>query len=194
MKQKLSSILAVLCMSAFTVESAAGPYGPENRALEQAVKPVVYTTPAKKIVANVAGSASGKTVLEGYIALTLTAANEENDTLTGTFIFSITDAVRQQVATRSGKPLNTIPANVFKKDTIARFRAGTSCPVAHLDIERQELELAGLKLTIDRIRLDVLETQEQIPQLVCSWTRQINTKRPRRGIIAALNRLIAPEQ
>jgi hypothetical protein len=54
--------------------------------------------------------------------------------------------------------------------------------------------LAGLKLTIDRIRLDVLETQEQIPQLICSWTRQINTKRPRPGIIAALNRLIAPEQ
>jgi hypothetical protein len=42
--------------------------------------------------------------------------------------------------------------------------------------------------------LDIHETPEQMNQLFCSWTRQINAKRQRRGIIAAINRLIQPEE
>jgi hypothetical protein len=131
--------------------------------------------------------------IHGYAALTVTYAND-NDTITGTFILSFSDDARQKIAEIAGKPLNSIPANILKKDIVAVFQSGTSCPVVHLKINGMELEIAGVKATINRTVLDMVETQDQVPQLICSWTRQINTKRQRRGIIAAVNRLISPEQ
>jgi len=52
----------------------------------------------------------------------------------------------------------------------------------------------GAKLSFDNLLLDVYEKPDQLSQLFCSWTRQINAKRQRRGIISAINRLIVPDK
>ena len=122
----------------------------------------------------------------------LTAANND-DTLTGTLIFTISNEGRKKIAQASGKWLNSIPASVTQKGVVAGFRRGAACPVVNLEIGAMELDVAGVKLSFNRIVLEVIETSGEVPQHICAWTRQINTGRPRRGVIASLNRLIAVE-
>ena len=75
----------------------------------------------------------------------------------------------------------------------ATFRSGTACPVLHLQVRALEIEVVGTKLGFDQLTLDVYETPVQITQLFCNWTRQINVRRARRGIVAAINRLLVGE-
>jgi hypothetical protein len=51
----------------------------------------------------------------------------------------------------------------------------------------------GAKLSFKRLVVDVIETPQEVQQHFCFWTRQINANRPRRGVIASLNRLITVE-
>jgi hypothetical protein len=76
----------------------------------------------------------------------------------------------------------------------ARFQKGTSCPTIHLDIPPVELEVAGLTMKIDRTALDIVESPHQMSQYFCAWARQINAHRQRLPIIAAINRLLKPEE
>jgi hypothetical protein len=157
---------------------------------------MVYTTLPKTSVAKLTSilQSGGPAFHEirGKATFTLTAANTD-DTLTGTLIFTIPNEARQKIAQASGKPLNSIPASVAQKDVIAGFRRGAACPVVNLIIGATELEVAGVKLSFKRIVVDVIETPAEVPQHICAWTRQINTGRPHRGVIASLNRLIAIE-
>ena len=157
---------------------------------------LVYTTLPKNSVAKLKStSQSGGTAvheIRGKVTFTLTTANDD-DTLTGTLIFSIANEARQKIAQASEKPLNSIPASVAQKDVVAGFRRGAACPVVNLEIRAMELDVSGVKLSFNRIVVDIIETPGAVPQHVCAWTRQINTGRPHRGVIASLNRLIAVE-
>src|SRR5262245_8107217 len=154
---------------------------------------VIYTTPFKTSVAKLKLGGSGDFEVRGKAALTLTAANYD-DTVVGTLNYYIPEEARKKIAEASGQPLTSLPIYVVRKDVAASFRKGTSCPLISLEIGATELDVAGVKLSFDRVVVNVLETREEVPQHFCVWTRQINANRQRRGVIASLNRLITVEQ
>ena len=153
---------------------------------------VVYTTPPKTSVAKFKLGESEAREIRGKVTFTLTAAKYD-DTVVGTLVFTIPEEARKKMAEASGEPLTSIPAIVAQKDVAAGFRKGTSCPVVSLEIGATEMNVAGAKLSFDRVVVNVIETHEEVPQHFCVWTRQINANRHRRGIIASLNRLITAE-
>ena len=158
-------------------------------------KPVVFTTTPKLVSAKLQLSDGSSFAIRGRASLTVTSANE-NDTLTGTLVYTLPDDVRQKIARATGKTLKDIPSGTTLKDISTNFRRGTACPLVRLEVSVKEAGIngaGGAKLQFDRVVLDIHETPEQMNQLFCSWTRQINSKRQRRGIIAAINRLIQPE-
>lgn len=153
---------------------------------------VVYKTPPKTSVARLQPGGSGAYEVRALVTFTLTAANYD-DTVVGTLVFTIPEDARKKIAEVSGAPLTSIPASVARKDVVAGFQKGTSCPVVNIDIGAMELDVGGTKLPFDRVVVAVIETPEEVPQHFCVWTRQINANRKRRGVIASLNRLITVE-
>jgi hypothetical protein len=199
MNWKLSnaiSILALLLTAAAFAQSSAQSSDPKVTDTQTAdtrqTPQVVYTTPLKTVVARLKSDESGGCEVRGVITYTLAEANY-NDTVVGTLIFTISEEARKKIAEASGEPLTSIPAYVSRKDVTAGFRKGTSCPVISLVIGAVELEVVGMKLSLDRVVVNVIETREEVPQHFCVWARQINANRQRRGVIASLNRLITVE-
>ncbi len=163
-------------------------------------KPVVFTTTPKPVSAELQLSDGSSVTVRGRASLTVTAANED-DTLTGTLVYTLPDDARQKIAQTAKKSLKDVPRNVSLKEVSASFRHGTACPSMTLEVSVKEAEVqatpgsaGGTKLRFDRVDLNIHEAPDQMTQLFCSWTRQINAKRQRRGIIAAINRLIQPEE
>ncbi|MGH9752234.1 MAG: hypothetical protein ACREA2_05570 [Blastocatellia bacterium] len=153
---------------------------------------IIYKTPPKTSVAKLKSSESAGYEVRAKVTFTLTLANYD-DTVVGTLVFTIPEDARKKIAEVSGAPLTSIPASVARKDVIARFQKGTSCPVVAIEIGPMDLDVAGAKLSFDHVVVDVIETPEEVPQHFCVWTRQINANRKRRGVIASLNRLITVE-
>jgi hypothetical protein len=156
-------------------------------------RPLVYSTPFKSFVAKLKLDAPKPQEIHGKIAFTLTAANFD-DTVAGILVYWFPEETRKKIAQITGKPLGSIPTSLVKKDIVAGFHSGTACPRVGIDIGATELDVAGMKLDLSPIVVDVIETQDEVPQLFCAWTRQINAKRQRRGIIASLNRVITGEE
>lgn len=154
--------------------------------------PIVFTTIPKPIVGRLQTGNGTDFLVRGRASLTLTVANED-DTLTGTFVYSLPEDARQKIAQSSGKSLKDVPDNIQVKNVTASFQRGTACPLMKFDVSLKETEVGGMKLLFDRISLNIPETPNQINQLFCGWTRQINARRERHGIIAAINRLITVE-
>jgi hypothetical protein len=152
--------------------------------------PVVFTTQPK--LANARLVSDEKVILEGRASLTVTKANDD-DTITGILVYTIGEDARRKLADRSGYFLEEIPAKYSRENVTAKFQKGNTCPTLHLEIAPVELEAAGTTMKIDRIVLDVVETPQPMSQYFCAWARQINAHRLRGGIIAAINRLINPE-
>ena len=160
------------------------------------IKPVIFTTTPKLVNSRVWFSDGSSFAVRIRASLTATAANED-DTLTGTLLFVLPDDVRKRIAQNMGKTLNDLSSNVTMSGVSANFRSGTACPLIRMELSVKEAEIkgaGGAKLKFDRLVLDIQETPGQINQLFCNWTRQINAKRQRHGIIAAINRLILPEE
>jgi hypothetical protein len=166
-----------------------GNNGQHSYQADQA-EPVIFTTLPKPATAKLIPPE--KTTLEGIASFTVTKA-QDDDTITGIFVFTISDDARQQLAELSNNDLEEIPAKFSREDVTAKFQKGTSCPTLHLEIPSVEMEAVGATMRFDRIVLDIVETQQQMSQLFCAWSRQINARRHRGGIIAAINRLIKPE-
>jgi len=159
-------------------------------------KPVVFTTTPKPVSAQLQLSDGSSFAVRGRASLTVTAANDD-DTLTGTLIYALPDDARQKIARTANLALKNVPSSLALKDVSANFLRGTACPLVRLEVSAKGAEIPGVGgagIRFDRVVLDIRETPEQMNQLFCGWTRQINAKRQRRGIIAAINRLIRPEE
>lgn len=163
-----------------------------NTAARVPTNPIVFTTAPKLILGHLQAGNSPDFVVRGRASLTVTAANED-DTLAGTFVYTLPDDARQKIAQLSGKTPNDILNTISVKNITAKFHRGTACPLVRLEVSLKDTDIRGVKLFFDRINLDIHETPDQMNQLFCSWTRQINAKRQRQGIIAAINRLITVE-
>jgi hypothetical protein len=152
--------------------------------------PVVFTTQPK--LANARLVSDEKIILEGRASLTVTKANDD-DTVTGVLVYTIGEDARRKLADLTGYFLEEIPAKYSRENVTAKFIKGNTCPTLHLEIAPVELEAAGTTMKIDHVVLDIVETPQQMSQYFCAWARQINAHRQRGGIIAAINRLINPE-
>jgi hypothetical protein len=178
--------------------AAAYPQAPARRPTPQTAPfrqahPVVYSTPAKMIIAKLKLDETKSYEIHGKVTFTLTSANND-DTMVGILVYLLPDDARKKIAQVSGKPLDSIPTSLVKKDVTAAFQSGAACPAIGIEIGATEMDVAGVKISFSRILVDVIETREEVPQIFCAWTRQINAKRQRRGIIASLNRLITGEE
>ncbi|MBO0719253.1 MAG: hypothetical protein J2P41_00400 [Blastocatellia bacterium] len=158
---------------------------------------VVFTTQPRPAWARLISSnpafSSKKITLEGRASLTVTKANDD-DTITGVFVFTVAEDARVKLAEVSETDLEEIPAKYSKENVTARFQKGTTCPSLHLEITSPvDLDAAGTTMKLEHVMLDIPETPAKMAQYFCSWTRQINARRQRLGIISAINHLINPE-
>ena len=181
-KKSLSVFLALACGLVMSV--GAKP---------QAVKPVVFTLGSKIITGKLKSEGSDRAGVQGRAAFTLTSANDD-DTLTGVMVYTLTDEGRGKLAQSTGRELEAVPASLVKKEVIANFRKGTACPIGHIMLPPTEFEVEGAVVQLDRVPLEINESHGQLPQLLCAWARQVNKKSQHHGIIAAINRLIRGEE
>ncbi len=164
-------------------------------------KPVVFATAPKLAIAKLKITETEIYDVRGKITYTITAANSD-DTVAGTMNYTIPDDARQKIATLTGKPLNSVPASITRKDVVAGFQKATAPPIIHLEISPMDVDVAGAKLHFNRIQLDVNAREggnvakfsnEEMEALFTKWAQQILAGRARRGIIAAMNRRLAGE-
>ncbi|MCG3163064.1 MAG: hypothetical protein JMDDDDMK_04442 [Acidobacteria bacterium] len=162
-------------------------------------KPVVYTTGAKLTVAKLKTSETETYDVRGKITFTVTAANSD-DTIAGTINYTIPDDARQKIAAVTGKPLNSVPSSITRKDVVAGFQKATAPPIINLEISPMDVDIVGAKVHFNRIVLDVSAkdggakfSNDEMEALFTVWARQILNGRSRRGVIAAMNRRIAGE-
>lgn len=159
----------------------------------QAKPPVIFTTAPKVINAQLKLADGFSSIVAGRTTFTVVQANED-DTMTGILVYELPVKTRKKLAEASGAALSLVPAIVSLKDVKASFKRGSACPQIKLLVEAKNAEASGAQLLFDRVVLNINETPEQMNQLFCSWTRQINVKRQRQGIIAAINRLLVPSE
>ena len=187
MNRKFASIVFAF------VSLAVGPGATIQATAQSSRAPIVFTTVPKLVPGRLPISNGPDFVIRGRASLTVTTANDD-DTLTGTLVYVLPSDARQRIAQLVGKSLADIPTSLAVKKVTAKFQRGTACPLVQLEILLKEADFGGTRLFFDHINLDIRETPDQINQLFCSWTRQINAKRQRQGIIAAVNRLITVEE
>jgi hypothetical protein len=164
-----------------------------------APKPVVYTTSPKLTVAKI-GEGEGYDV-RGKISFTIQAANSD-DTIAGVVSYTIPDDARQKIAAITGKSLGSVPSSITRKDSVAEFEKMTGPPIIKLVIKPIEVDVVGAKMRFNRVTLDVPAhdssdqkySNEEMETLITKWAQQIANGRPRRGIIAQMNRRIAGEE
>ncbi len=174
-----------------------GWYGAHEKArlpvVDQAKPLVIFTTAPKLIAANLKLSNGSNSSVRGFATLTIVKANED-DSLTGTLVYRLPDDVRQKIAQSSSRKLADVPNSISQTNLTANFRRGTACPLVRLQVLANDAVVGDAIVHFDSVTLDIAETPVQINQLFCNWTQQINAKRQRLGIIAAINRLITVEE
>ncbi len=190
----LSVILTCICL--LTINAVVNAQEPAVQP-----KPVAYTTAPKLVVAKLKSGDQDAYEVRGKVTFTVTAANSD-DTVAGVFNYAIPDDARQKIASMSGKPMTSVPANFTRKDVIASFQKGTAAPVIHLEINPMDVDVAGVKMAFTRVVLDIngrepgtvaKYSKEEMEVLFTVWARQINGGRARRGIISRVNRVINGE-
>src|SRR5262249_59019172 len=141
------------------------------------------------------------TDVPGRVTFTTPAANSD-DPLAGTINYTIPDDARQRIAAIPGKPLNSVPSSITHKDAVAGFQKLTAPPIIHLEINPLDVDVASAKMHFNRITLDVngrestdqKYSNEEMETLLTVWSPPIANGRPRRAIIARINKLIAGEE
>jgi hypothetical protein len=135
-------------------------------------------------------SVDGKELeLRGQLAFAVTRANED-DTLTGWMLYLLADDQREQLAKHTEQPLKSIPTYLLQVNVPASWVKGASCPAPKIETGELAFEILGGKIHFNQAMLEFRETPDYLPQLICHWTRQINTRKQRRSIIAAVNRAL----
>lgn len=189
---KLTLTLIIVIGAAVAASAQVAPATP---------KAIKYTTAPKLVIAKLKSGEQDVYDVRGKVTFTVTAANSD-DSVAGTMSYTIPDDARQKIATQTGKPLTAVPSEVKQNDAVAYFQKGTAAPIIHLEISPTIIEVAGAKLSFNRIVLDVKGrdggnvaqyTNDEMEALFTVWAKQINNGRARRGIIARMNKVINGE-
>lgn len=189
---KLTLTLIIMLSAAVAASAQVAPATP---------KAIKFSTAPKLVIAKLKQGEQDVYDVRGKVTFTVTAANSD-DSVAGVMAYSIPDDARQKIASVTGKPLTSIPAEIKQNDAVAYFQKGTAAPLIHLEISPMVVEVAGAKLSFNRIVLDIKGrdggnvaqyTNEEMEALFTVWARQINNGRARRGIIARMNKVINGE-
>ncbi|QQS46430.1 MAG: hypothetical protein IPM66_21405 [Acidobacteriota bacterium] len=189
---KLALSLIVLVGAAAAANAQVAPVSP---------KAVKYSTAPKLVISKLKSGDQDVYDVRGKVTFTVTAANSD-DSVAGTLTYTIPDDARQKIASQTGKQVSAVPAEVTQNDAVAYFQKGTAAPVIHLEISPMSIEVAGAKLSFNRVVLDVKGreggniaqyTTDEMEALFTVWAKQINNGRARRGIIARMNKVINGE-
>lgn len=152
--------------------------------------PVVFTTTPQRVRFRVD---TRPETFQSLATLTLVEALSD-DSLRALVVVTIGESERTRLE-KQFAPRSSIPATLEHREVRLKWRPRTSCPDLEIDLPALTFDAAGLPLTTipSRLKIDVpLISTDSIPQLLCSWTRQINARRPREGVIMAINRLLLP--
>lgn len=189
---KLTLTLIILIGASVAASAQVAPATP---------KAIKFSTAPKLVIAKLKSGEQDVYDVRGKVTFTVTAANSD-DSVAGTMSYTIPDDARQKIAAQTGKPLTAVPSEVKQNDAVAYFQKGTAAPIIHLEISPTIIEVAGAKLSFNRIVLDIKGrdggnvaqyTNDEMEALFTVWAKQINNGRARRGIIARMNKVINGE-
>lgn len=152
--------------------------------------PVVYTTTPQRARVRVVINPLSEAEASGQATFTVTRANDD-DSLSGTLQFAFDPDSRAKIAEILKLP--EAPATLARTEVRARFRSGSACPVAHLELDQVTLEASGVRLILPKLILTIIEDKDAMTPQLCFLARQINVGKMRRGVIAAINSLIRGE-
>lgn len=159
----------------------------------QTSQPVVFVTPAQTISLVVRSKAKEPRKLDALVTYTLTSAVPD-DTLKGNLSISFVSIPKKSKApvALNAEALQGLPQAISKENVPASFMNQTACP--QLKLQFREVELEGSAAVIDAFVIVVPEMRDnEVSQLLCFWTTQINSNRVRKGIVAKINRLLKAE-
>ena len=156
-------------------------------------KPLTIATPPKPLPVKWQGADGQDLELRGQLVFSVTRANDD-DTLTGWMLYLLPDDQRARLAKHTGQPLKNIPPYLMQTNVAATWAKDTSCPSARIESGELVFEILSGKIHFNRVTLAFAETPDYLPQLFCHWTRQLNTKRQRRSLIAAINRALTGDE
>lgn len=167
-----------------------GAFGPVTTL--QSRRPVVFATSPQTLAFVLDNQPHTRSDLQAIATFSISSANL-NDTLAGSLTFTLSDKTRANIALASDKPVGAIPSTLVAKEITARFRKGATCPALRIEMEPVNLAIEGIQLRFSQFTLVIKESKDDISQLLCFWTKQINASGHRRGIISRINRLLAGE-
>ena len=167
---------------------------PDGLVGAQTRQPVVFSTPPQHVRVKTGPVGENQREIDALVSFTLTSALTD-DTLKGTLKLSFVAKAKKtkQWVSLSPEALNGLPAALSRENVLAVFSKGTSCP--RLKLEIAALELEGALGSIDAFPLFVDEKRDdEVSQLLCFWTAQVNSGGVRKGIIAKINKLVRGDE
>jgi hypothetical protein len=174
-------------VAALLISSPIGLAGAQTR------QPVVFSTPPQTMRLNIRSSSGAPRKLDALVTYTLTSAVAD-DTLSGRLTISFVSISKKNKppVPLPAEALQGLPQTVTKENVSAAFAKKTACPSLKLVIGPVELD--GSPVSIEGLVIMVPEKRDdELSQLLCFWTTQINSNRARKGIIAKINRLLQGE-
>lgn len=175
------ALLAVLLLL-----SLSGLAGTQTR------QPVSFSTPPQTITLTIRSKGAQPRELVALVTYSLTSALPD-DTLRGTLRISFVSVPNKNKppVPLSAESLQGLPQSISKEEVPAGFLEQTACPKLKLQIGEVELEdsivIGGFVIVVPEKRDD------EVSQLLCFWTTQINSNRVRKGIVGKINDLIRTE-
>jgi hypothetical protein len=151
-------------------------------------QPVVFSIPPQPFHFTV-GEPASQTVITGYVALTITSANTD-DSLTGKLTVTF-PAEEKKAGKTSDSPQALSLAPFVLENVKVSFRKGTACPLIRVSVDPIESSTNGTQIRSKKLSIEIRESRDEVSQLLCFWTKQINSSGLRKGIIARINRLLS---
>lgn len=180
----LSLALYLLAVSALAISVPASQDGAAPRR-----QPLVFTTPPEIVRGQLVRAGAKEREVSARAIFTLKRA-QLDDTLVGRLMLTLDEKKRAEIAAEDQRSLANVPASFMLDDVVARFRRDSACPIAHIEFEPLAIASAGYELRLPHLVLTIAEGSDEMTPQLCFWARQINAGKSRRGIIAAINRLI----
>lgn len=180
---------AVLCSIGVPVSTTAPN-------ASQGESPASFTTAARRVRIKDAGNAQ---LLKGRASLTLLEAYPD-DSLRAIVTLTVerSDRLKIKDTVAALSPRETDPSLIepaARLETRLRWHNSTSCPNLAIDLPALTFQTANAQLITlpTRFEIELPQTAaDSLSQLLCNWTRQINARRPRTGVIMAINRHLLP--
>jgi hypothetical protein len=152
---------------------------------------ILITKPEKiKSIMRAGGEEIGE--LYGTISFRVDFA-QNDDTLKGTLVYTVSEKSRQKIASILGKDLSEIPGTVTKSDAVAEFDMKSLCPKIILKFENVVSEIIKVELHFPRFKLTLVESSQESSQLMCSYIKDLSRDRghPARRYFPRINTLIS---